>query len=308
VRSEREAQDRAGLHQGVPRQVRRRQGADPHQFARLRHDPADCGGGAPRRHRLGIDPRALFRVQGRGSDDRQDQLRPEGPELRPLGGPLRRDPERPELERARLVELVVQQAVNGIYLGCLYVMVALGLTLIYGVLNQINFAHADFVTVGAFTAFFTATRFATKVLGLPDTGAYLLSMFAALGAGALLGLAVNAAVFAPLRDRGDELRPLIATIGVSVLLENAQLALFGPIPYQFDSPFARETLRIGDRQGLRHRHHRRLRQHAGHHPRRHPGRRHRGLHGAVPRLRADRSGGVRDAAIDAGAAAHGPDR
>src|SRR3979409_1358122 len=111
-----------------------------------------------------------------------------------------------------VVALVVQQSLNGVYLGCLYVMVALGLTLIYGVLNQINFAHADFVTVGAFTAFFTATRFATKVLGLPDTGAYLLSMFAALGAGALLGVAVNAAVFAPLRDRGDELRPLIATI------------------------------------------------------------------------------------------------
>jgi branched-chain amino acid transport system permease protein len=143
-----------------------------------------------------------------------------------------------------LLALIAQQSVNGVYLGCLYVMVALGLTLIYGVLNQINFAHADFVTVGAFTAFFCATRFATKVLGLPDTGAYLLSMFAALGAGALLGLAVNAAVFAPLR-RGDELRPLIATIGVSVLLENAQLWLFGPIPYQFDSPFSRETIRIG---------------------------------------------------------------
>src|SRR3954453_7103800 len=125
-------------------------------------------------------------------------------------------------------------------------MVALGLTLIYGVLNQINFAHADFVTVGAFTAFFTATRFATRVLGMPDTGAYLLSLFAALGAGALLGWVVSAAVFAPLRRRGaDELRPLIATIGVSVLLENAQLALFGPIPYQFDSPFARETIRVG---------------------------------------------------------------
>lgn len=143
-----------------------------------------------------------------------------------------------------LLALVVQQSVNGVYLGCLYVMVALGLTLIYGVLNQINFAHADFVTVGAFAAFFTATRFATKVLGLPDTGAYLLSMVAALGVGALLGLAVNAAVFAPLR-RGDELRPLIATIGVSVLIENGQLALFGPIPYQFDSPFSRETIRIG---------------------------------------------------------------
>ena len=144
-----------------------------------------------------------------------------------------------------LAALVAQQSLNGVYLGCLYVMVALGLTLIYGVLNQINFAHADFVTVGAFTAFFTATRFATKLLGLPDAAAYLVSIVAAFGMGALLGLAVNAAVFAPLRERGDELRPLIATIGVSVLLENAQLALFGPIPYQFDSPFARETIRVG---------------------------------------------------------------
>lgn len=145
-----------------------------------------------------------------------------------------------------LLTLLVQQSVNGVYLGCLYVMVALGLTLIYGVLNQINFAHADFVTVGAFTAFFTATRFATKVLGIPDTGAYLLSLVTSLGMGALLGLLVSAAVFAPLRRRGaDELRPLIATIGVSVLLENGQLALFGPIPYQFDSPLARETLRFG---------------------------------------------------------------
>jgi branched-chain amino acid transport system permease protein len=145
-----------------------------------------------------------------------------------------------------LVALIVQQSVNGIYLGCLYVMVALGLTLIYGVLNQINFAHADFVTVGAFTAFFTATRFATKVLGIPDTGAYLLSLITSLGMGALLGFLVSTAVFAPLRRSGaDELRPLIATIGVSVLLENGQLALFGPIPYQFDSPLARETVRIG---------------------------------------------------------------
>src|SRR5438105_3799515 len=150
-------------------------------------------------------------------------------------------------EKRKIVQDFVKayQAKYGVYLGCLYVMVALGLTLIYGVLNQINFAHADFVTVGAFTAYFTVTRLATKLLGLPDAAAYLLSIFTAFGIGALLGLAVNAAVFAPLRERGDELRPLIATIGVSVLLENAQLALFGPIPYQFDSPFARETIRIG---------------------------------------------------------------
>ena len=146
---------------------------------------------------------------------------------------------------ADIAALVAQQAINGLYLGCLYVMVALGLTLIYGVLNQINFAHADFVTVGAFAAFFVATRFATKALGLADTTGYLVSIVVAFGVGAILGALVNAAVFAPLRERGDELRPLIATIGVSVLLENGQLALFGPIPYQFDSPFTRETIRIG---------------------------------------------------------------
>src|SRR3954449_9530235 len=132
--------------------------------------------------------------------------------------------------------LIVQQAINGLVLGSLYVLVALGLTLIYGVLNQINFAHADFVTLGAFAAYF-----AIHLLG----ASYLVSIAVALLAGALMGVAVNAAVFAPLRERGDELRPLIATIGVSILMENGQLALFGPVPYQFSSPFQDATVRIG---------------------------------------------------------------
>lgn len=142
--------------------------------------------------------------------------------------------------------LLAQQSINGVYLGCMYVMVALGLTLIYGVMNQINFAHSDFVTFGAFTAFFVATRVGTKMLGLPDTSAYLISIVFAFGIGALLGWLINGAVFAPLRERSDELRPLIATIGVSVLMENGLLALVGPIPFQFDSPFSQNTIRIGN--------------------------------------------------------------
>ena len=135
-----------------------------------------------------------------------------------------------------LIATALQQSINGLVVGSLYVLVALGLTLIYGILNQINFAHADFVTLGAFAAYFAVYK-----LGLP----YLASIAVALAVGALLGVLVNTAVFAPLRARGDELRPLIATIGVSILMENGQLALFGPIPYQFDSPFAQTTLRIG---------------------------------------------------------------
>jgi branched-chain amino acid transport system permease protein len=53
-----------------------------------------------------------------------------------------------------ILNLIIQQTINGVVMGSLYVMVALGLTLIYGVMNQINFAHADFVTLGGFAAYF----------------------------------------------------------------------------------------------------------------------------------------------------------
>src|SRR5580700_11375056 len=108
--------------------------------------------------------------------------------------------------------IVVQQAINGIVLGSLYVLVALGLTLIYGVLLQINFAHADIMTFGAFSAYFF-------MHGLG--GGYLLSIVVALVIGGVLGWAMNAVVFAPLRNKGSELLPLIATIGVSITMENA---------------------------------------------------------------------------------------
>src|SRR5690348_6869675 len=117
--------------------------------------------------------------------------------------------------------ILAQQAINGIVLGSLYVLVALGLTLIYGVLVQINFAHADFVTLGAFAAYFVM-----HALG----GNYLASIALALLVGAVLGLAINAAIFAPLRRKGSELLPLIATIGVSTMMQNAMLAWFGPVP------------------------------------------------------------------------------
>ncbi len=132
--------------------------------------------------------------------------------------------------------VVLQQAINGIVLGSLYVLVALGLTIIYGVLTQINFAHADIVTLGAFSAYFF-------VHGLG--GGYILGIAVALVVGGVMGWVLNAAVFAPLRERGTELLPLIATIGVSIAMENAMLAWFGPIPYAFDSPYANEVIRFG---------------------------------------------------------------
>ena len=133
-----------------------------------------------------------------------------------------------------MLTVALQQSINGVVFGSLYVLVALGLTLIYGVLVQINFAHADIVTIGAFAAYFF-----TVALG----GNYIAGIGVALAVGAALGWLVNAAIFAPLRER-SELLPLIATIGVSILLQNAMLLLLGPIPYAFDSPYSNEVIRL----------------------------------------------------------------
>jgi branched-chain amino acid transport system permease protein len=134
-----------------------------------------------------------------------------------------------------MLTVILQQGINGIVVGSLYVLVALGLTLIYGVLVQINFAHADIVTLGAFAAYFF-----THALG----GNYLAAIAVALVIGAALGWLVNAVIFAPLRERGNELLPLIATIGVSIMLQNIMLAWFGPIPFAFDTPYSDQVIRV----------------------------------------------------------------
>jgi branched-chain amino acid transport system permease protein len=135
-----------------------------------------------------------------------------------------------------MLTVILQQGINGIVVGSLYVLVALGLTLIYGVLVQINFAHADIVTVGAFVAYFI-----THLM----SGNYLAGIAVALIVGAGLGWLINAAIFAPLRERGSELLPLIATIGVSIMLQNAMLVVLGPIPYAFDTPYSNSVIRLG---------------------------------------------------------------
>src|ERR1700747_3520375 len=134
-----------------------------------------------------------------------------------------------------MLTVILQQGINGIVVGSLYVLVALGLTLIYGVLVQINFAHADIVTLGAFVAYFAAHLL---------SGNYAVGVAVALIMGGVLGWLINATVFAPLRERGSELLPLIATIGVSIMLQNAMLLWFGPIPYAFDSPYSNEVIRL----------------------------------------------------------------
>ncbi len=132
-----------------------------------------------------------------------------------------------------MTTVVAQQAINGIVVGSLYVLVALGLTLIYGVLVQINFAHADFVTLGAFAAYFFM-----HLLG----GSYLAASRSRWWSARCSAGSINAGdLRAAARASGSELLPLIATIGVSTMMQNAMLAWFGPIPYAFETPYSQQV-------------------------------------------------------------------
>ena len=125
------------------------------------------------------------------------------------------------------MEYFGEQLVNGIVMGGVYALIALGYTLIYGVLQFLNLAHGELYMMGAFFGFFTMTA-----LGGPSASAVPvvvmigIMFIVAMGGGALLGVAVERFAYRPLR-RSSRLAPLISALGVSLFLQNAALLLFG---------------------------------------------------------------------------------
>jgi branched-chain amino acid transport system permease protein len=120
-----------------------------------------------------------------------------------------------------------QELVNGLTTGALYALVALGFSMVYGVLKLLNFAHGDLYMVGAYIGFFVIQWFGGATsLSIP-VPLLLVIMFAL--AGVLvggLGVAIERFAYRPLRD-APRIAPLITAIGVSFFLENAALLLFG---------------------------------------------------------------------------------
>jgi branched-chain amino acid transport system permease protein len=120
-----------------------------------------------------------------------------------------------------------QELINGIVVGALYSLVALGFSMVYGVLKLLNFAHGDLYMVGAFAGYFVIQWFGgPKALSIP-VPLLLVIMFvlAALLTGGL-GVAIERFAYRPLRN-APRIAPLITAIGISFFLENAALLLFG---------------------------------------------------------------------------------
>jgi len=131
--------------------------------------------------------------------------------------------------------ILIPAILNGLLTGAVYALVALGLTLIYGVLHIINFAHGALLSAAMFAAFF-----AFKVLGLDP----YLAVFIVAPAFFVLGYGLQRFVIGP-TSRGDDRNMLLVTLGLSVVIENVLLYAFRADTRTIDVPYAFETLDLG---------------------------------------------------------------
>lgn len=124
----------------------------------------------------------------------------------------------------------VQHIINGISLGSIYALIALGYTMVYGILKMINFAHADVYMVGAFVAYYAA-----RLMGLeasPGISTLIILLLVAMFFCSILGLTIERLAYRPLR-KAPRLNILITAIGVSLFLQYAGQAGFGADPKVF---------------------------------------------------------------------------
>jgi branched-chain amino acid transport system permease protein len=136
----------------------------------------------------------------------------------------------------------LQQLVNGVTWGSVYALIALGYTMVYGILRLINFAHGDVYMLGAFFALYAA-----RWLGAADHPSPLKALAVLLVAMAgcgLIGVVIERGAYKPVR-RSSRLSALITAIGVSLLLENGGILLFGPDPKFFPQIIPSAQLSLG---------------------------------------------------------------
>ena len=133
------------------------------------------------------------------------------------------------------LSLILRQVVNGLQSGSIYALVALGYSMVYGIIMLLNFAHGDIIMVGAYAAWFCLCGFA---------GNPILAIIAAIFVCVLLGVSIEKVAYAPLRQ-SPRLSLLITAIGVSYLLENLAQLLFGAGAKSMPSFMPTSTISIG---------------------------------------------------------------
>ena len=128
------------------------------------------------------------------------------------------------------MDTFVQQLINGLTIGSIYALIALGYTMVYGILRLINFAHGDIYMLGAYGGYFLAHWLGFA--GEPSVVGLAVVLLGSMAAAAVIGMAIERFAYRPVRKYA-RMTTLITAIGVSLLLENLGVVIFGGTPRAF---------------------------------------------------------------------------
>ncbi len=140
------------------------------------------------------------------------------------------------------MDIFLQQVINGVTLGSVYAIVALGYTMVYGIIQLINFAHGEVVMIGAMIAFTVITALAAG--GMPPLAVVLVGTLVAIPVCMAVGYAMERLAYRPLR-RAPRLAPLITAIGVSIILQHLAMLVFSRNVLAFPQIIRTTTHSIG---------------------------------------------------------------
>jgi branched-chain amino acid transport system permease protein len=140
------------------------------------------------------------------------------------------------------MDIFIQQLINGLTLGAIYAVVALGYTMVYGIIQLINFAHGEVVMIGAMVAYSVIGALAPA--GLPPLAVVLLATGCAVPVCMAIGYAMERMAYRPLRG-APRLAPLITAIGISIILQHLAMMIWSRNPLAFPQIIRVETYAIG---------------------------------------------------------------
>ena len=135
------------------------------------------------------------------------------------------------------LSLFIQSLINGLNQGAIYALIALGYTMVYGIIRMINFAHGDFIMIGSYTLFYTIPIMVQ--IGMPAWMSVLIAIVVCMGVGVL----VETIAYKPVRRAGS-MSALITALAMSIFLENLAMVLFGAKPHNVAKIFKLPTIQV----------------------------------------------------------------
>jgi branched-chain amino acid transport system permease protein len=142
-----------------------------------------------------------------------------------------------------MIGFLLQQLINALTVGAIYALIALGYTMVYGVLKLINFAHADLFMVGAYVSFFLMALLIGPLSGPLPIVIVTVIFFATFALVGLLGVAIERAAYRPLR-RSSRLAPMLSALGMAIVLQNAVMLLAGRKPIVYPAIVSTEPIDV----------------------------------------------------------------